>query len=326
MQCFRCKNENPGQGRFCNECGAPLDVKVLVDELVRAEVKASLDARLQDSKVIQSQWLAETVEKLSNWVKLWAFFAGIPLALFLGFLAAAGYSKYSDFSSSVDSKLRNYSAEAEARKKELAGVSSATEIALKAMSDKSNSLNSNYGDLEERFRVLKEKLPLYESIVARLDELATKQNGLQDQLSTLAIDNSLDSLRPEVAALARKLVEIAHQKGIEVIVFETCRTQERQTALFKEGATKLRVVGAHGYGLAFDVAKKVNCQPSFKGSFSEIGEIGKSLGLTWGGDQGVFSDAAHFQLGTNAEMPAILRTAKRCVPSASLTAARGHSN
>lgn len=75
----------------------------------------------------------------------------------------------------------------------------------------------------------------------------------------------------------------------------------RYPPLFNQGATKLKTVGVHHYGLACDLVKSVGGKPSWKGDFSLLGELAHAYGLIWGGDWGTpnvhhtFIDEVHVQ-------------------------------
>jgi hypothetical protein len=113
-------------------------------------------------------------------------------------------------------------------------------------------------------------------------------------------------LEPTTRALVERLVASAHQMGIELMIYETYRSQDRQQALFNNGATKLRAVGVHHYGLACDIVRVVSGEPSWKGDFSFLGQLAHSSGLIWGGDWGdpdikhSFVDSVHVQRCTVA--------------------------
>jgi hypothetical protein len=117
-------------------------------------------------------------------------------------------------------------------------------------------------------------------------------------------DNSL--LEPATRQLVERLVAAAKQMGIDVMVFETYRSQERQQALFECGATKLRAVGVHHYGLACDIVRVVGGEPCWKGDFTFLGQLAQSCGRIWGGDWGApqikhsFVDSVHVQRCTVA--------------------------
>lgn len=113
-------------------------------------------------------------------------------------------------------------------------------------------------------------------------------------------------IEPTTRQLVEGLVTSARQMGIEVEIYETYRSQNRQLALFNNGATKLKTVGVHHYGLACDIVRVVNGEPSWKGDFSFLGQLAHSSGLIWGGDWGdpnikhSFVDSVHVQRCTVA--------------------------
>jgi hypothetical protein len=111
----------------------------------------------------------------------------------------------------------------------------------------------------------------------------------------------LNLLEPGTRKLVGALIDAANKRGIALIIFETYRSEDRQMALFNQGATKLRTVGVHHYGLACDLVKNINGEPSWKGPFDFLGELAHENGLIWGGDWGspgvahTFVDADHVQ-------------------------------
>jgi hypothetical protein len=116
-------------------------------------------------------------------------------------------------------------------------------------------------------------------------------------------------LEPVTRELVQGIVTSATQMGIQVEIYETYRSQTRQEDLFKAGATQLRQVGVHHYGLACDIVRVVNGEPSWKGDFSFLGELAHSSGLIWGGDWGDptvrhgFIDSVHVQRCTVSRQP-----------------------
>jgi hypothetical protein len=108
-------------------------------------------------------------------------------------------------------------------------------------------------------------------------------------------------LEPVTRNAVAAVIADAKAHGVELMLFETFRSQERQEALFEQGATKLRHVGVHHYGLAADLVKSIDGEPSWKGDFSLLGTLARAHGLIWGGDWGSpgvahsFVDADHVQ-------------------------------
>jgi D-alanyl-D-alanine carboxypeptidase len=91
-------------------------------------------------------------------------------------------------------------------------------------------------------------------------------------------------LEPETRKRVRAIIADAKEHGLKLMVFETYRSGVRQTELFNQGATKLKKVGVHHYGLACDLVRDVNGEPSWKGDFDLLGRLAHHHGLIWGGD------------------------------------------
>lgn len=119
-------------------------------------------------------------------------------------------------------------------------------------------------------------------------------------------EKNIATLRPEVQPLARKLIEESVAKGINAKVIGGTRTYSEQNELYAQGRTKpgpivTKARGGyswHNFGLAFDIGifsddSKIYYGES--GSYEVCGEIGKAIGLTWGGDWDDFTDEPHFQ-------------------------------
>jgi hypothetical protein len=118
-------------------------------------------------------------------------------------------------------------------------------------------------------------------------------------------------LEPTTRRLVEQIIASAQQMGISLMVYETFRSQARQQELFNQGASKLRAVGVHNYGLACDIVRNIGGEPSWKGDFSFLGQLAEASGLIWGGDWGnpnikhSFVDAVHVQRCTIARQPAL---------------------
>jgi peptidoglycan L-alanyl-D-glutamate endopeptidase CwlK len=120
------------------------------------------------------------------------------------------------------------------------------------------------------------------------------------------MQRDLGLLNPYVASLAVKLIEECKNQGITIIVTGTLRTYEEQDALYAQGRTApgKRVTNApggyslHNFGYAFDIAVVKDGKAIYDDvdAYNRVGEIGKSLGLEWGGDFKSIIDRPHFQI------------------------------
>ncbi|WP_432408580.1 M15 family metallopeptidase [Wukongibacter sp. M2B1] len=119
------------------------------------------------------------------------------------------------------------------------------------------------------------------------------------------IIKDLNRLHPYVKKLAEEVIRKSKENGIEIIVTETFRSNERQQQLYNQGRiTPGNIVtnakpgnSIHNYGLAFDIVPVENGKALWEryDLFKKVGEIGVSLGLEWGGNWRSFKDYPHFQ-------------------------------
>jgi hypothetical protein len=124
---------------------------------------------------------------------------------------------------------------------------------------------------------------------------------------------TIAKLNPQVQLCARELVRKAALSGIQIKIIQGFRTDKEQDALYcqgrnipdcnglyKPGKIVTNAKGGysnHNFGIAFDIgifdgSKYLPESPKY----SEVGKIGKDLGLEWGGDWKTMKDLPHFQL------------------------------
>jgi len=118
-------------------------------------------------------------------------------------------------------------------------------------------------------------------------------------------ERCIASLHPQVQPLARELVKIAAEHGVEIRVISGNRSYEDQNVLFAQGRTTAgkivtRAQGGwsnHNFGLAFDIGVWENghYQEESK-SYRIVGNLGKAIGLEWGGDWKSIVDEPHFEV------------------------------
>lgn len=118
-------------------------------------------------------------------------------------------------------------------------------------------------------------------------------------------EKNIATLHPDVQPLARALVKAAVAQGINIKITSGTRTYAEQDALYAQGRSKPGniVTNAragqswHNFSVAFDVTLFDGTEPVWESPlYKKVGEIGKSLGLEWGGDwKGSLVDEPHFQ-------------------------------
>jgi len=147
---------------------------------------------------------------------------------------------------------------------------------------------------------------------------------------------NIDDLCPAVADRCRRFIDECKRKGIPVIVTSTIRTEAEQCAYYMQGRKDLNTVNKyrreaglpvitqkenriitknrisiHEFECAFDVAVtkagtviweiKADVNGNNIPDYEEIGIIGESLGLRWGG-RFTFKDYCHFEYTGNLDI------------------------
>ena len=113
-------------------------------------------------------------------------------------------------------------------------------------------------------------------------------------------------LHPELQEIVKQFETRCKAAGLNVLVTETYRTKAEQDALYAQGRTAPGNIvtnckypnSPHCWGVAFDFCRNVRGREydDSDGFFKKCGEIGKSLGLAWGGDFRNFVDKPHLEL------------------------------
>lgn len=119
---------------------------------------------------------------------------------------------------------------------------------------------------------------------------------------------SITYCHPVMVIKMNQLVEECARQGLTIRITQTYRTVEQQDALYAQGRTKPGNIvtnargssysSMHQWGIAFDFCRNDGrgAYNDSDGFFRKVGQIGKSLGLEWGGDWTSFVDKPHFQL------------------------------
>ena len=125
-------------------------------------------------------------------------------------------------------------------------------------------------------------------------------------------EENILTLDPAVQEVARRFLEQANdslkESGLTAKIISGTRSYAEQDLLYAKGRTTpgRRVTNApgghsnHNFGIAFDIGL-------FRGKsylpeshhYQRLGQIGKGLGLEWGGDWRRFTDEPHYQMRPN---------------------------
>ena len=118
---------------------------------------------------------------------------------------------------------------------------------------------------------------------------------------------NIDDLHPDLQPLCREFLARTHAEKISTFLTCTLRTNEEQDAEYAKGRAKPGKIvtnakagqSKHNTGRAFDIAisnpdGSLNWDTASE-AWHRVGEIGKELGLTWGGDWKM-KDMPHFEI------------------------------
>lgn len=132
-------------------------------------------------------------------------------------------------------------------------------------------------------------------------------------------EGNIQTLLPKVQLAARNFLGRAKAAmathGIDVKIISGTRTFAQQDDLYAQGRSKSGNVvtnarggqSNHNFGVAWDVGL-------FQGSayldesphYRELGQLGKSMGLEWGGDWASIQDEPHFQTDGDGDLATIV--------------------
>lgn len=121
-----------------------------------------------------------------------------------------------------------------------------------------------------------------------------------------ASEKYIGQLDLSLQAKAHALLIRAAVLGIPLVVTQGYRDPKEQARLYAQGRTAPGPIVTnappgsswHEYRLAFDVAVLAGGKPTWPNDvklWDRIGAVGKSLGLTWGGDFASIKDRPHFE-------------------------------
>jgi hypothetical protein len=132
-------------------------------------------------------------------------------------------------------------------------------------------------------------------------------------------EERLSRVHPILASRARSMIELCALSGVSILVTQGVRNWEEQDALYAKGRStpplgrKYFVTFAkggeswHNFGLALDIVVlnsvgKADWDTNHPG-WRKAAEVGKSLGLEWGGDWKKLKDLPHFQYIGDLSLP-----------------------
>jgi hypothetical protein len=146
------------------------------------------------------------------------------------------------------------------------------------------------------------------------------------------MSRDITKLHPKVRQLADALVAECEKQGLKIKITDCVRTKEEQNSIGASRTNCKYPSSYHNWGLAFDFCRNEDVDNDGKISddaynqkgnfFFKVGQIGKSLGLDWGGDFKSIYDGPHFEyksFGTRTQIQRRYNTPEKWFASWILT-------
>jgi hypothetical protein len=183
--CPGCKELTiPGKA-FCANCGAPLNndsfrIRALIDE--------ALESRFKDRDYVTMETSVDVASKLTDWFKLFLYWAAIPLGVLaiilsvLGFFFGVfGFHSYSDFTAKVadaTGQVQNASDAAIAKDRDVLAKLGTLESHIQSADTQVSRLHASSEQIAQKYARL-------QSDYGRYDQIDQKIGALQSQLTTV---------------------------------------------------------------------------------------------------------------------------------------------
>jgi hypothetical protein len=233
MNCPHCNTPSQEGKKYCADCGTPLDQQTAyLKAYVTSRVGEAVEEKFKDRRLVDIETSQAVVERLQGWAKLFAFFVGIPVALFLIVLGIAGFQKFSDFSklvASVEDQIRPKIEQAKAD----------TELAQKTAREAKGEAEDSKNIIETATTEAKKQLGSASELAKNVDKnvkaLSDKISGVEQETSDKMTASS-QRIEARVAELNQKFDDTS--KRMSEQEQKLASTDELVKTLFSKGVTE----------------------------------------------------------------------------------------
>ncbi len=200
MPCPRCNAPSSEGQHYCAACGVPLVPQLLhMENLIRTQVQESIASQFKDKRLVDIETSQAIVERVQGWAKLFSYFVGIPLGLFLLWLGFMGFEKYTDFTALVKNAETQVKPRLEQAKASADEANRQAEEAKQSAREAKTTISS---ELKSSSEVSKK----VENLSAEFSELE-KRTSSQMQSASKQVDTNVATLNKKIDEATANIAE-----------------------------------------------------------------------------------------------------------------------
>jgi len=170
-----------------------------MESLIRSQVQESIASQFKDKRLIDIETSQAVVERVQGWAKLFSYFVGIPLGLFLLWLGIMGFEKYTDFTALVKN------AETQIKPRLEQAKASADEANRQAEEAKQSAKEAK-ATIESELKSSSELGKKVEKLSADFSELE-KRTSAQVQSASRQVDTNVATLNKKIDEATTNIAE-----------------------------------------------------------------------------------------------------------------------
>jgi hypothetical protein len=237
MNCPICNTPGPDGKKYCAECGAPLDPQTkYLESAIHRQIEDEIEKRFKDRNLVDVETTQAIAARLLVWVKMFAYPAGVVIALCVILLGFFGIERYSDLNTLVTNVEKDI-------KPKVVQATSDAEQAQKIANEAKAEAEDSKKTIEAATTEAKRQLGSATELAGNVRALSVRVSGLEQRTSS-QINDSSKRVDARVAELDQKID--AATRDISEQQQKLASTDVLVKALFSKGTTEYFETTANG--------------------------------------------------------------------------------
>ncbi len=180
--CPGCKEPTIRGKAFCANCGAPLNNDSF---RIVALINEALESRFKDRDYVTMKTSVDVASKLTDWFKLFLYWAAIPLAVLVIILGVLGFHSYSDFTAKVaeaTTKVQDVSQAAVSKDSAVSAQLATLQSHVQSAEGQVSGLQASSSQIVQQYARLQSNLERYSRIDEKVELLQKQLTAVQGQV------------------------------------------------------------------------------------------------------------------------------------------------